>query len=1025
MTHIYPPIKFAVSLCFKSPVLRAHVFKLPKWVLQASLTMTGLAGSVCAAESNASLDHFEKKVRPLLVQHCYGCHSAEKKIKGGLRLDFKGGWQEGGDSGPAIDPHDPGKSLLLKAVSYQDRDLKMPPKNKLSDAEVAVLKEWVMNGARDPRESAPEVADAGSTGQNKEAGDSPPKAGQPAKGKARPLSASELWSFQPIVRPSPETRDVPVKDTSWPRDAVDRHILAKLEQAGLRPAKDAPLSVLGRRLYTDLTGLPPTAEQLAAFLANPDVPALVDSLLNSPQFGERWAQHWLDITRFAESSGGGRTLPFKDAWRFRDYIIESLNADTPLDQLIREHIAGDLMETQDSAVRRRNLTATAFLALGPTNYEEQDKGLLRMDIIDEQLETIGRSFMGLTIGCARCHDHKFDPISTQDYYALAGIFRSTQTLQNYSDNVAHWVDRPLPLDGPLEEVMVAKETRLVRLEADLKVAVAKVKKLRPNDETKSKGKPISADSLPGIVVDDTQAKLVGPWQVSNRSKSYVGEGYLHDDNQAKGSCSITFLPVIREAGRYEVRLAYTSLQSRDTKVPVKILHADGEETVYVDQTNAPPLDGRFISLGTYRFEKDGAGFILVSNEGTSNYVTVDAVWLLDEAALAKDQLSRDNSGDPKMKEALEVQRGLEKEIKTVKADGPTRPETMGVMDDSEPEDCAIHVRGNIRNLGRKVARGFIAGVPVKQSPNIPSSQSGRVQLAEWMTSADHPLTSRVMVNRVWMWLFGEGLVRSMDNFGATGEKPSHPLLLDHLAHDFMADGWSLKKLVKRLVLTRAYQMASLPEMDDAMTACAQADPENRLLWRAHRRRQDAHAIRDAILLLSGKLDTTMLGPNVLADSVDPNSGGAQNLEYAYVFSDTRRSVYTPAFRNKRLELFEAFDFADINQPTGQRTRSTIAPQALYFLNHPFVLEQSEAAAEKLLGIHGLADDEARIDWLWQSALGRDATERERQLARDFVRVSGSDDEGGSEGAENSRGVVERWAGLVQSVWSTADFRHLE
>jgi hypothetical protein len=949
------------------------------------------------ALSSPELDHFEKKVRPLLVEHCYACHSAENKIKGGLRLDHRAGWETGGDSGPALTPGSPDSSRLLRAVSYDDRDLKMPPKQKLAPDQIETLRQWIANGAPDPRTTAPI-----------------------AKSKTQAQTADTLWSFQPLTQPTPATRTPKVQNTSWPRDPVDHHLLAALEKNNLHPVNDAPPETLLRRLHLDLTGLPPTAQQLSSFvISHSSFQKIVDDLLASPAFAERWAQHWLDITRFAESSGGGRTLPFKDAWRFRDYIIESLHTDTPLNQIITEHIAGDLLTTTDPAQRRRQLTATAFLALGPTNYEEQDKGLLRMDIIDEQLETIGRSFMGLTIGCARCHDHKFDPISTKDYYALAGILRSTQTLRNYTDNVAHWVDTPLPLDPAIEPEMRAKETQLATLNAELKTLIAQVKKLQPSADTLPPDKPIAPNKLPGIVLDDSQAKLVGPWVQSTSFPNYVGAGYIHDAKTSKGDCTATFTPTIPKAGRYEVRIAYTASPSRDEKVPIQILHADGEEDLTIDQSTTPPIDARFISLGTYRFEKDGAGFILVSNAGTTGHVTLDAVWLLDEATLASEEKSRTARSNPQLATTLAEQKRLQKQIKTLENTGPNRPETMSVLDDKSPADCPIHIRGNIRNLGPTVPRGFIQAAKIPNTPVIPPTQSGRLQLAQWITHQQNPLTARVLVNRVWMHLFGEGLVRSVDNFGATGDTPTHPLLLDHLAHDFITDGWSLKKLVRRLVLTRAYQLASLPSNDTHWQTAHAKDPENKLLWRAHRRRLDAHALRDSILTLSGTLDQTFLGPNVQADSVDANSGGAQNLEYDYVFADTRRSLYAPAFRNKRLDFFEAFDFADINGPIGQRTRSTIAPQALYFLNHPFIIEQSTAAARRLLADKTLTTPDARITHLWLATLGRPPTPTEHQHAHTFLTSASSSSSSSSSSPESLH------THLIQTLLSTADFRFLD
>ncbi len=964
---------------------------LPRTRLFLALLIAG-SGQVGASPG---LEHFEDKVRPLLLEHCYECHSAEHKIKGGLRLDHRTGWETGGDSGPALMPGDPAASLLLRVVSYEDRDLKMPPKQKLSAGQIAILRDWIADGAPDPREEVP--------------GDP----AQPSK-PVRHISAEALWSFQPLAVPTPETRLPQVKDTAWPRDPVDHHILGALEQAGLTPVPDAPPEPLVRRLFFDLTGLPPSAEEITAF--NPEsCGPLVDRLLASEAFAERWAQHWLDITRFAESSGGGRTLPFKDAWRFRDYVIESMHRNVPVDQMIREQLAGDLLPAPTTADRARQLTATAFLALGPTNYEEQDKGVLRMDIIDEQLETMGRSFMGLTLGCARCHDHKFDPVTTKDYYALAGIFRSTQTLRDYTSNVAHWVDLPLPLDKALEEALQQKDRQLASLQAELKQVSALVTKQQPGAGSLPAGKPLDAASLPGLVLDDSAARIVGDWKRSTTYRNYIGQGYLHDKEAEKGSCTATFIPTIPETGRYEVRVAYTPAPGRATNVPVHILHADGEEKLNIDQSVPPPVDGRFVSLGTFRFEKDGAGFILISNEGTNGIVTLDAIQLLS----GKDRVSASEvrTGEPPpdaTATAATRHKELQAEIKTVQNKPPFRPETMGVQEDIKPADCPVHIRGSIRNPGPMVPRGFIQAARIPGMPAIPADQSGRLQLAQWITHPRHPLTARVMVNRIWMHLFGEGLVRSVDNFGASGETPTHRLLLDHLAHDFIHDGWNLKKLVRRLVLTRTYQLASIPTPGTALwTAPQAADPDNRLLWRAHRRRLDANALRDAILTVSGRLDRRFLGPNVQAGTVDPNSTEAQTLEYSYVFTDLRRSVYSPAFRNRRLEFFEHFDFADINGPIGQRTRGTIVPQALYFLNHPFIIEQSQAAARRLPA----APERERLNWLWRSVLGRPPTDSEAHQALDYLIPSSS---GTDPTMEETR-----WAQLIQTLFATADFRFLD
>ncbi|MDB6151186.1 MAG: xly [Chthoniobacter sp.] len=930
----------------------------------------------------ADLEFFESKVRPLLVERCLDCHSAEKKVKGGLRLDTREGWAKGGDSGPAIVPGDPGKSMLVTAVRYTDRDLQMPEKNKLPDAEIAILEKWVQMGAPDPRLG--ETATKQQTGLTLEEG-------------------RKFWAYAaPKQSPPP-----PVQDATWPRTGLDHFVLSKIEAAGLQPAPDARAEALVRRLHFNLVGLPPTPEEIDAFSEasqNSPQAALekaVDQLLASPRFGETWGRRWLDVARFAESSGGGRTLLFKDAWRYRDYVIESFNADVPFDRFIREQLAGDLLPAATPADARRQLTATAFLALGPTNYEEQDKQQLRFDVIDEQLDTLGRAFLGQTIGCARCHDHKFDPIPQRDYYAMAGILASTRTLFDYEENVARWIAAPLPSDGPAEAALRDHEGKVAALQKDLSGAKAELAALSKavTQEAVKPGLPVAPSELPGIVIDDAQAKLVGEWKHSTFVRSYVGAGYVHDLNAGKGEKTITFTPTLPKADRYEVRLAYAHASGRASNVRVNVLHADGEDTVFVDQTQAPPIDGRFVSLGKYRFEKEGAGYVLISNDDANGFVTVDALQFISESEAAKKDQSAD-AANPLRADVAQRVKKLEAQLKQLNKEGPVRETAMAVREDDQIADAQIRVRGVEKQRGETVPRGFLR-VALTGETKLPSSQSGRRELADWIAAADNPLTARVFVNRVWTWLFGAGLVRTVDNFGTTGELPSHPELLDDLAVQFVAQGWSTKRLVREIVLSRTWQQSVRSESAE--------DPENRLFTHANRRRLDAEQIRDTLLSVSGQLKLDYGGLNIIqAGEINPNDFSAQNVEYGYVFADTRRSVYTPAFRNKRLELFEVFDFSDINASMGQRNVSTVAPQALFFLNHPFVLEQARAAAERGLGSNG--DDAGRISTAFRRTLGRLPTSAELEKCRRFL---------------GPNPTIETWAQFHQTLFACVDFRYLD
>jgi hypothetical protein len=918
-----------------------------------------LAPAAVAAPPAEGVEFFEKKVRPVLVEHCYRCHSEESgKRRGGLALDTRDDVLKGGDNGPAVVPGKPDASLLIQAVRYTEagagpKGTRMPPRGKLPDAVVADLEKWVEMGAPDPRE-----ARAAKKGIDVEVG-------------------RKFWAFRAPRRQTPPD----VKDRDWPRIDLDRYVLSRLEAAGLHPVADADRATLLRRAYFDLVGLPPTPEQIDAFVNDPSPDAwekVVDGLLASPAYGERWGRHWLDVARFAESSGGGRSLLFKDAWRYRDYVIDSFNADKPYDRFVKEQIAGDLLPSDGLDQRREQLVAVAFLALGPTNYEEQVKETLEMDVVDEQLDTIGRAFLGMTIGCARCHDHKFDPIPTKDYYALAGIFRSTQTLIH--DNVSRWVDNPLPLPPGQEAALKEHEAAV----AALKEKIARAKTGGKPAEA-AKGVVAVAD-LPGIVLDDSQAKKVGEWTLSKYSGSFIGDGYLHDGNADKGKKTLTFVPDIPKSGKYEVRLAYTPGSNRSAKVPVHVLHLDGEYEGFVNEQEVPAIDGRFVSLGTFRFEKGTQWYVLVSNAGTTGHVVVDAVQFLPEELTPATKEGDRAAGDVKK---------LEEELKKLTDAGPERPAAMGVKEAAKVGDAFVCVRGNVFNRGEVVPRGFLQVATAGKPPTIPTKESGRRELAEWLAGADNPLTARVMVNRVWHHLFGAGIVRTVDVFGTTGELPSHPELLDYLAVRFVEEGWSVKQLVRAILLSRAYRLGS-----GSQAEALAADPENRLVWRQNRRRLEAEALRDAMLAVSGQLDRAVGGPTVRPGTAS---------EYGYAFDETRRSVYLPVFRNRLPELFEAFDFPDPNLVGGRRNASTVATQALLLMNGPFVLDQARHAARVTEGM----DDAARVERAYRVALGRPPTGKEREVALGFVR-----------GAKEGKRAAS-WERFYQALFGSIDFRYVE
>ena len=942
-----------------------------------------------ASNSPQNLEFFEKRIRPALAQHCYACHHPDKKIKGGLRLDTRDGWAAGGDSGAALEPGKPEESLLLEAIRY-DSSLKMPPSGKLPAEVIADFERWIQTGAADPRVPGEKPRDT-----------------KPAAGLD--LEAGrKFWSFQP-----PRSVEPPVvQNAQWPRGEIDRFILAALEAKGLSPAADADRATLCRRLHYDLTGLPPTPEETDAFVNDtaPDAYSrLVDKLLASPQFGEHWGRHWLDVARFAESLTL-RGFVFKEAWRYRDYAIQSFNQDRPFNRFLVEQIAGDLLPAASLEDRQRQLIATAYLTLGNTNLEEQDKGQLRMDVVDEQLDTIGKGMLGQTIGCARCHDHKFDPIPTRDYYAMAGILRSTTTLEHA--NVSNWLELPLPLPPAEEAVHQQQEQAVAALKEKIKQSQTELAALTKDTQT---AEIVATSAFPGILVDDAQAKKVGEWKDSQHSGRYIGAGYTHDLDQGKGTKTLTFQPALPQAGKYEVRLAYTPGGNRADKVPVTVFSADGEKTTLVNEQVAPPIEGRFVSLGQHRFEQNGQGFVIVSNEDTKGHVIADAVQFLladggdvvakpVETPMPKD--SKADSVAQAVSAAKQEIKRLEAEMKQLTDKGPKRPVTMSVREDPAPADTAIHIRGSVHNLGPIAPRGFLQ-VASNSPATISSGQSGRLEFGEWIARNDNPLTARVMANRTWHWLFGTGLVRTTDNFGTTGELPSHPELLDALALKLVSHGWSVKALVREIVLSRTYQQSSVAANSQAGSA---ADPENRLLWHMNRRRLDAESLRDSLLMASGQLDLTAGG-----STIKPGTAA----DYGYVATELRRSVYLPVFRNAMPEMLEVFDVADPSTVTGRRNTSTVAPQALFLMNSPFLLQQSQATARRILKELPQADIATRLMRAYRLILGRAPTAREVEVAANFLNGASASAAASTEFEEKS------WSQLVQTLFASLDFRHVK
>lgn len=905
--------------------------------------------SCCLASGNASdktdtvagIDFFEKKIRPVLVEHCYECHAADSKvIRGGLRVDHAAALRQGGDSGPAVVPNDIDSGTLLDALRYET--FEMPPQQKLPPAVIQDFEKWIAMGAPDPR-TGDVAAREMQEGIDLEQG-------------------REFWSFRPLQwTPAPN-----VKQTSWPRTEIDSFILARQENAGLIPGPDAEALTLLRRLYFDLTGLPPTYEQIQKFqAAAPETrfERTVDELLSSPRFGERWGRHWLDLARYADSTGGGRSLLYGESWRYRNYVIESFNRDVPFDQFIREQIAGDLLHSDDYRERQRQITATAFLILGPHNYEAQDKELLRMDVVDEQIDTIGRVFLGMTIGCARCHDHKFDPIPTTDYYALAGIFRSTDSL--VEGNVSRWESTPLPM-SPVQKAEAETEARKI---AEKKEAIQKLK-------TKIDSLKIG---LPSIVVDNDAAKLVGEWTESQSISGYLGSNYQHS-SQPEHSATYQ---ITTEPGTYDVEFSYTPAANRTRQAKVVVHHAKGETEFLVNQKLTPNVNGVFHSLGQFAA---GESLTIVIQPTENAPTIIDAVRLISRTA------EQDDSAQQIKAELAAAQKKLAQLEQQVKAYSPPKvPQLVSVKEMEQAEDYHVCIRGNVHNLGDPVKRGFLSVVEGPQVAPITSASSGRLQLADWLASEQNPLTARVFVNRVWHHLFGVGLVRTVDNFGAPGEVPSHPELLDHLASEFMNRGWSVKTLIRNIVLSRTYQLSS------HVSAASTQDAENRLLTHQNRKRLTAESIHDALLQFSGQLQESPVD--------DPVRPGTKS-EYDYNFEFGPRAIYQPVFRNRLPDVLTVFDFPNPNLSQGRRTSSTISPQALFFMNSPFAENAAAGTTQRVLAIDGILEE--RLEWLTLTILNRYPLSDESRLFHAYL----------EEDPQNAG----HWEHIAQALFASLDFR---
>jgi Protein of unknown function (DUF1553)/Protein of unknown function (DUF1549)/Planctomycete cytochrome C len=973
-------------------------------ILVAILASHWLALSAIAQEnaSEAKQNHFESKIRPALITYCQECHSASTERSGGLLLDSAEGWQKGGDSGAAIQAGKPEDSLLLRAISYSNPKLQMPPDGKLPDEVIEDFRVWIESGAFDPRKDPSAAKPNGKTALSVE-------------------DAQQHWAYQPIVgidQLSEAPRGI--------SDTIDGIIDTELVDQGIAEwAPSAEEKALVRRLYFDLTGLPPTGSELEKWskdLNKARYAELVDQLLASPRFGENIARRWMDVVRYADSVTL-RGFVHRNAWRYRDYLIDSFNQDRSFQQMIREQVAGDLLPAEDEQARTRQLIATAFLALGNTNLEKQDKAQLDMDYIDEQLEVIGAAFLGQTIGCARCHDHKFDPIPTRDYYALAGILKSAVALKH--DNVSTWIELPLPLADPAQkdefEQLESQRERLTKSVQMLK------KKLEPRPKN---SRFIEPAELPGIVVDSSQATLVGSWTQSSFVGDIVGKTYIHDGNEGKGQKSATFEPEILPPGEYQVLLAYQASDNRATNVVVKVFSADGDAEVVINQRATAPELGLWFNLGRYRFEANGQKYVLVSNAETNGHVILDAVLFLPVTQLKDSSLAatlqpasngKENNAETELmqKELKE----LEGQVATVNKTLQARPMYLSVNESGKQQDIPIHIRGDVHSLGEVVPRGFLTAIKLPFEHESPD----RLQLANWLSHDQNPLTARVYANRVWSWMMGSGIVPTPNNFGTTGAAPTNIDLLNELAIDLIQSGWSTKSLIRQIVNTKAYRRAVVEPTEIQQLL----DPDNRFYWRANVRRLPVEALRDTMLSISGELDETRGGSIIKSGAKD---------DYNYTHTTTRRSIYHPVFRNSLPELFDQFDFPNSSNSAESRARSTVAPQGLALMQDPWVTARCKQAAIHYASLIRTEGAASGIERLYLSCFSRLPHKNEMQICVDFLDLSGdvqgrktAGGEGqggelvakGNQSAESVKIDVSKLEQLIQALFSSVDFRYLD
>ena len=1053
------------------------------------LILTLTCVSSLLAQPASDPEFFEKRIRPVLATKCYACHSVKTVATAGLALDTREGLRKGGSRGTALIPGDPSGSLLIRAISYDDPALKMPPTGKLSERELADLAAWIEAGAADPRTDTPAVV---AETIDIEAG-------------------KQWWAFQPLNRAAPPR----VRNAAWPRSPIDRYILGPLEAKSLTPAIEASRREWLRRVSFDLIGLPPTREEIAVFLADRSARAhknVVERLLASPHYGERWARHWLDLVRFGETKGHEFDPEIPEAWRYRDYVIRAFNADLGYDTFVREHLAGDLLEnkrlTPDGALYDTPL-ATGFFGLGEERNAADDVGEVRADKIANQIDVFGKAFFGLTIACARCHDHKFDPIPTRDYYALAGVFGTTQVVQGAIDSPArtaemealhrHLVETNTAIDVRLKDVIPiiladwksyakraaecvsAKATECVadgldgsRLKAwftsleraatepeNVLHPIAALAKPEENFLTRAKALRETLANPPlregDVVFEDFDKPTYEGWTAAGTAfaggparsippnqalNGYSGTGFANSFRGGSGKLTgvltsrgfrlnkpyihIRMGGLKEEAGRREVGRIGISLIAEGRPENFAL---DGESAFYWRTIRPRRQFGEWVA-----FE--------IRDRGSAGYVAVDSIVLSEHKdppmaapadphilALIEGSSSYQHlldgyveilrsraANDPRWTVAVAPGRPLEsidaKSEELARLRRQRTEQESHLMEsalgwtgnEDTPRDFPLHIRGNHMNLGPEIPRGFLQVL----SGDSYRDGSGRSRLgADMISGRAGDLLARVMVNRIWKHHLGEGLVRGTDNFGKTGDPPTHSELLDWLARRFQDSGWSVKALHREIVLSSVYRTSS-----QGSHRAASVDPENKLLQHMPIRRLEAESIRDAMLAVSGGLNRATGGPSIAPHISDYQDGRGKPAKSGTLDGEGRRSIYVQVRRNFITPLLLAFDYPLPVQTIGRRGVSTVASQALTMMNNEFVNKQAEAWAARLQTSH--PDPNRRIEEMFETAYGRPVTPDERSKVLSFLEEQ-------PKHYGNAPGEQRLWADLAHVVFNSKEF----